>query len=92
MSEIFCLIAELAEKHGATPINDKVWTFIVDKNWTFAVNGHKEAKDGVPPFSAMVYFNGFPSGIIGFDGGIIAGGEAANEDAFIESLYKSLAA
>ncbi len=42
--------------------------------------------DNVLPFELMVSWGGFPAGMIGANGGVIAAGEAANEDAFIEWL------
>jgi hypothetical protein len=90
MNEIFELIAKLAEKEGVSPIVNKIWQYEVDEHWSFTVNGKNNTTDGIPPFNAMIVFNGFPAGIVGFDGGIIAAGEAANEDTFIKAMQKKL--
>lgn len=62
--------------------------------WRIIVNGNKSMRtygvDGTPvkltPFSAVIYWNGWPAGIIDMTGGVIAAGEGANEDALIESI------
>ena len=91
MPEIFGLIMDIGEKAGALPVKDKVWTHKVNENWSFKVNGYPEPREGIPGFHVMVEFNGFPAGLIGLNGGIIAAGEAANEDTFIEALKQHLA-
>lgn len=91
MPDIFGLIMEIGEKAGALPVKDKVWTLKVNEYWSFKVNGYPEPREGIPGFHAMIEFNGFPAGLIGLNGGIIAAGEAANEDTFIEALKKHLA-
>lgn len=50
--------------------------------WKIALNG----KD----FQAKIEFNGWPAGIIDPHGGIIAAGEAANEDTFIAAIEADL--
>lgn len=57
--------------------------------WFVALNGHKEkvkcsAGVEVEPYTAYVSWNGWPAGILGPNGGVVAAGEVANEDAFIE--------
>ena len=41
-------------------------------------------------YQAKVSFNGWPAGIIGPAGGIIAAGDAANEDSFIAAIEHEL--
>lgn len=91
MPEIFELIMNIGEKAGALPVKDRVWTHKVDEHWTFKVNGHPETREGIPGFHAMIEFNGFPAGLIGLEGGIIAAGAGANEETFIEALKQHLA-
>lgn len=50
--------------------------------WEIALNG----KD----IRAMIKFNGWPAGIIDPQGGLIAAGEAANEDEFIAAIEADL--
>ncbi|MOA58861.1 hypothetical protein D3C78_1833450 [compost metagenome] len=56
----------------------------------FKVNGFKVKMDGIPSYHAAVEYNGWPAGIIGYEGGVIAAGEAASEESFIEALKKVL--
>ena len=70
------------------------WESDVDGHWWIAINGHTETVSSsrgqdVPPFSVVIEFNGWPAGIIGPDGGVIAAGGAANEDTFIAALKAS---
>lgn len=50
--------------------------------WEIALNGEK--------LQAEVKFNGWPAGIIDPCGGIIAAGEIANEDSFIQAIEDDL--
>jgi len=86
----------LAEKHEGCFLHR------VDERWVFAINGHREAKKcryvtgpmsgesepevEIMPFNCFVWYNGWPAGYFDPSGGIIAGGEAANEAAFIEAV------
>jgi hypothetical protein len=93
IKEAFYEIVMLAERMGVEDINELpgCWECQIDERWWIAVNGHREpakcsAGPEVPPFTAYVQFNGWPAGIIDPYGGIIAAGDAANEDAFITAL------
>lgn len=96
MSVAFHEIVELALRLGVRRINElpACWEHQVDEQWWVAVNGHREeiacstgAK--VPPFCAYVTFNEWPAGILHPDGGVLAAGAAANEDALIDALRKA---
>ena len=96
VAEAFAEIAALAQSLGVTEINGLpgCWEHQVDKRWWFAVNGHREAVECsrgfvIDPFDCYIEYNGWPAGSIHPGGGIIAGGEGANEDNFIEALQKS---
>ena len=93
ITEAFAEIAALANRLGIHDITrfPGCWEHQIDEHWWMAVNGHREkiacsSGEKVPPFSAYVRFNGWPAGVIDPAGGIIAAGEVANEDAFIEAL------
>lgn len=64
--------------------------------WRVMLNGTGEEKPKtdkhpyIEPFGIYVEFNGWPAGIIGPGGGIIAAGDAANEDAFIAAIEVEL--
>jgi hypothetical protein len=97
--EAFGVIAELALKLGAHPMNRHpgCWEYRVDENWVIAVNGHRDERQTkagvrVMPFSCYVEFNGWPAGVIDPTGGIIAAGGLANETTFIAALKVALEA
>lgn len=108
ISEAFALICDLGMKDGIKPLNqhEGCWTRKVGKQWWFAVNGLDRdmparsetgaSANGEPfmvkPFHCYVEFNGWPAGEITPYGGIIAAGEAANEDTFIAALKAEIAA
>jgi len=92
-------IAQLAIRLGVVPLNARpgCWEFQVDEHWWIAVNGHRESLKcskgvAVEPFNAYVEFNGWPAGSFNPAGGIMAAGEAANEDAFIAALRAAVPA
>lgn len=57
-----------------------------DRGWGAKLNPTSDEIDGVGPCEIYVTWNGWPAGILDPSGGVIAAGEAANEDAFIEWL------
>jgi hypothetical protein len=95
---LFVLLSKLAVKDGVAPISNLkgCWERQVG-DWWIAVNGHKEpmqhshGESKLPPFECYVEFNGWPAGVFGFDGGIIAAGEAANEETFVAALEREIA-
>ena len=94
MYEAFNKIAELAVAVGAAPINvlSDCWEYTVDEKWSIQVNGHDFAVGNIPSYCAMIWYNGFPAGLIHpVSGGPIAAGESANEDTFITALDTRLA-
>lgn len=50
----------------------------------------REGSPKLPPLNVYVEFNGWPAGIINPYGGVIAAGECANEDLFIEAAEDAL--
>ena len=96
-SEAFDLIAQLGIALGAAPLSKHTgcWEHAVDERWRVAVNGHREGKatstgEVVKPFTAIVWFNGWPAGLISPRGGVIAAGEVANEGTLIAALQRAL--
>ena len=95
---LFILIAKLAEKDGASPINKYAgcWERQIDPHWWISVNGHTEEKKNshggtVPPFNCVVEFNGWPAGLFNPYGGLIAAGELANEETFAAAVKAEIA-
>ena len=89
----YAKVGELAQALGVRNINELegCWEHQINDQWWIAVNGHKAevrcSKGGrVPSFECYVEFNGWPAGVIGLDGGLIAAGDEANEDALIAAL------
>lgn len=92
-SEAFTKLVKIGLTLGSrVPLKDHpgLWRHALPGGWEAAVNGHGEPIDGVPPYHARLTFNGWPAGIINPYGGIIAAGEAANEDTFIAALDEEL--
>lgn len=69
---------------------DGLWEYQVDDNWAFKVNGHEEEVEGVPPFHALILYEGLPAGLVSPVGGIIASGAAVNEKNLIKAMKKRL--
>jgi hypothetical protein len=98
LEPIFILLAKLAEKDGAAPLNkhQDCWERQIGE-WCIAINGHRDKRKcshgpSVPPFNCYCEFNGWPAGIFDPIGGVIAAGEAANEDTFAAAIEAELAA
>jgi hypothetical protein len=68
----------------------------VDERWWFAINPHPEptACEGVatkiPPYCIYLKFNGWPAGIVGMHGGMMAAGGTANEDNLMAALNAAI--
>lgn len=92
VSDAFTALMDLALALGHREISKLpgLCTFEVDEHWKVSINGHKEEIDHIPAYHVMPFWNGFPAGIFGPSGGIIAAGELANEDTFIEACQKRL--
>jgi hypothetical protein len=56
------------------------------EGWGIAINLSEQTEDTIAPFTALVFWNGFPAGIIHPYGGILAAGKAANQLSFLEWL------
>lgn len=91
--EAFAALMEYVVSLGVRPPPDdeECLERQVDKRWHVAMNRrNRTAKnlDGleVPPFTCAVKYNGWPAGLFGPAGGIIAAGECANEATFISAL------
>lgn len=96
---LFLLLAKLAKKDGASPLNKHkgCWERQIDKHWWVAVNGHKEPVKcskgpNVPPFNCYVDFNGWPAGLFDPVNGLMAAGDAANEETFAAAIEAEIAA
>lgn len=94
---IFLTMGALCHARGLTPLNRHPGAIKVrvDEHWTFWVNGSAGQVTvagglGLPRFNAYVEYNGWPAGIIGPAGGVLAAGEAANEDTFRAAILKAL--
>lgn len=91
--EAFIRLLELGIALNIKPLNQQeaCWEHAVDDHWWICINGHKEARKNskgfaVPPFECVVEWNGWPAGMFGPGGGIIAAGACANEGTFIDAL------
>ena len=98
VAEAFAKLGELGCALGVKNINKlpACWEFQIDEQWWIAVNAHHEEMkcstgDPVPSFHAYIKYNGWPAGLIYPGGGIIAAGECANEDTFIEAIDNRIA-
>jgi len=91
ISEACLMIVQLAVHRAGVPnCKDRVLTLEIDERWKATVNGCRETRDSIPPFSIGLEFNGFPAGIIDPGGGIMAAGDAANEATLIRALRKAM--
>ena len=57
-----------------------------DIGWHVTLNPTGKELQEVKPYEAHVSWNGWPAGVIHASGGILAAGDAANEDSLIEWL------
>ena len=84
---LFCEITTCFSDRFGTPLPKRLLTIgNADAGWQVRLNTTKETVDGVEPYKMVVLWNGCPAGIIDAAGGIIAAGEAANEDTLMEWL------
>lgn len=94
--EAFIRIMELGLALHIPPLPEHAgcWEHQVDERWWIAVNGHPQPRvmakhpklDPLQPYTVYVEYNGWTAGLLGYDGGCIAAGECANENAFIAAL------
>jgi hypothetical protein len=91
---VFMAIADYAIRKGAAPLHRHVgcWEAQVDASWWIAVNGHgtpmatSRGGEMLPPYHAYVEYHGWPAGLLHAGGGVMAAGEAANEETFRTAL------
>jgi len=93
ISEAFIKICELGKKLGIPPLNTLpgLWEHRLDEYWEIKVNGQKREIGGIAPFSAGIFFNGWPAGIINPYGGQIVRSHDISEDLFIEAIEAAIA-
>ena len=98
--DIFQAVMDLHEAKGLPPLNEVgVWGESLPDGWYMAINGKRESvkvtppngmEAEVPPFTLVAWFNGWLAGSIHpVAGGVLAAGEAANEDTFVEAIRKA---
>lgn len=83
---------ESAVAHGCPKPLREVWSWEVPGDggtWRLTFNGTAEEAELIPAYHLSVQWNGWPAGILGPAGGIIAAGAAANEQALIAALKQS---
>jgi hypothetical protein len=96
ISQVFALVAELAQLDGAAPISSwpGLWERGIDEQWTIVANGHPEPMRykniEIPPFNHLVLYNGFTAGVFTPFDGVIAAGQEANEDSLIRALKRAI--
>lgn len=85
----FSKLADVALALGAAPLTKwpGPWECSLPGGWGAKINGHDKKIDGVPPYSAMLTFNGWPAGCINPAGGVIITG---SENAFIAACEQEL--
>lgn len=90
LPEALAVIAELHDALGRPPLDGAIGVYEFG-DWRVRLNGDGEEQDGIPPFTASIEFNGWPAGLVDPAGGVIAAGELANEDTFIEAARAEIA-
>ena len=91
MTEVFFLIATLTHAVvGITPVPHAIHDIEVDENWKFQLNTTSKDTAQTPKYSASIYFNEWPAGVVNPAFGAIAAGAVANEETFIAALRKAL--
>jgi len=58
--------------------------------WKFEIHAQDQEIDGLKMPDVRIHFNGWPAGVMGPGGGLMAAGEVANEDAMIATLKQAL--
>jgi hypothetical protein len=57
-----------------------------ERGWYVKLNATRKDAPDLPAYELLVLWGGFPAGLIGPYGGVIAAGSAANEETFCEWL------
>lgn len=102
----FGVIMRWAMAHGARHIDklpgcwERSVSGVAGGTWHVALNGHAEPVEvrapdegavcDVAPFSAFVWWNGWPAGDIGTSGWSLAAGDAANEESFRAAIARDM--
>lgn len=84
----YVAVVDLHVALGLPPLGGKVIEHRVGP-WRVRWNGGKEEQEGIPPFHMVVYYNGFPAGVMNPGIGLLAAGAAANEDTFIAAFTEA---
>jgi len=101
VSELFSRACALAIALGMKELNKLpgCWEHQIDERWWMALNAHSErihcsqdshSSEGVPPFTIYFMFNGWPAGLVNANGGSLAAGALANEDALIDAINAAI--
>lgn len=96
ISQVFALVAELAQLDGAAPISSwpGLWERGIDEQWTIVANGHstpmRYKNMDIPPYNHVVLYNGLLAGMFTPFDGTIAAGQEANEDSLIQALKRAI--
>lgn len=91
---LYVMLAVWSSAQGAVNLKDHpgCWERSVDERWWVAANGHStptpcsRGGEPIPPYSFYIEFNGWPAGIVGPGGGVVAAGELANEETLRAAL------
>lgn len=93
VSEVWVELLALCERLEVKDIGSLMgcWEHQIDDLWWVSINGHpKDIHNShgtlVPKFEACFEYNGWPAGIVGLRGGVVAAGSGANENTLIEAL------
>lgn len=98
ISVLMLAIGALHKARGGQPLCrvPGLHHMVIDDQWQLWLNGHREPLPlphlpGTPvaPFNCYVEFNGFPAGSFSSFGGLLAAGEAANEETLLAALRRA---
>lgn len=99
VSRVFTLTCELGIALGWDNISLEpgCQEHAIDDHWWFAINPHNEptpcSRGAIAaPQSIYFEFNGSPAGFVSHDGGLLAAGAIANEEALARALMQAIAA
>lgn len=98
VNKVFALACELGAAHGWENITmqDGCQELDVDGHWWFAINPHphptrcSRGYKMIPAGTIYFQFNGWPAGIVTSAGGLVACGQAANEETLIDALETAI--
>lgn len=105
IAEPWALVCALGQALGLKNLREQFpgqcWTHQLDEAWWFALNPHGTPCEAKPPdwniatvvnpFDVLVTYNGWPAGMFGPSGGLIAAGEGANVFTFAAALRMAIA-